>query len=357
MATDYTPPPWDEALYSFIQHLKGTSRADKTVQYYRTQLRTLTNWAEDNRIPIDKFGKGKLDDYIVWRKEHGSISTGKPLSAKTIFDDRLCARKFMEYCSRYDLVPRNLLHDAPNQKPPKPFRYMPSEDEIARLLVALEDYWDPGKNRPVQAFAADRRGFHRVRNVAATMLLLDSACRVGEAMALKLGDMRHAEVTVKGKPRTIWQLTIRESGSSATTKGHEARYVPLSDVTAVAVDEWLKVRKRVMKNAPRDADEGWLFIAETGAKNDEMRYTKMLQRVAAWAELPKTNAHQLRRFSLNKLSKVDLLAAQRIAGHKDTKTTIGYTELDAGHVADVHERAGVMSGIIAAKKVPRKRLV
>jgi len=127
--------------------------------------------------------------------------------------------------------------------------------------------------------------------------------------------------------------------------------------TAEAVDEWLKVRKRAMLNAPKDADEGWLFIAETGAKNDELRYTKMLQRLAAWAGLPKINAHHLRHYSLNKLSKIDVVGAQRIAGHKDTKTTLGFTQLDAGHVADVHERAGVVSGIVAAKKASRKRLV
>jgi len=52
-----------------------------------------------------------------------------------------------------------------------------------------------------------------------------------------------------------------------------------------------------------------------------------------------------------------MLRAQRIASHKDTKTTLIYTELDAGHVADVHERAGVVKGIVARKKAaPKKRL-
>jgi hypothetical protein len=39
MATDFTPPPWDDALYGFIQHLRGTSCAAKTVKFYHTQLR------------------------------------------------------------------------------------------------------------------------------------------------------------------------------------------------------------------------------------------------------------------------------------------------------------------------------
>ena len=43
MVTDFIPP-LDEALYSFIQHLKGTSRADKTVRFYQTQLTTLFPW-------------------------------------------------------------------------------------------------------------------------------------------------------------------------------------------------------------------------------------------------------------------------------------------------------------------------
>jgi len=134
----------------------------------------------------------------------------------------------MKYCSRYDLIPRNLLADYMVRAAPKTYKHMPSEEEIARLLQALEDYWDPQKNKPVRAFAAERRSFHRVRNSAITMMLLDSAARIGEVLALKLDDMKQVNVTVKGQPKTIWQITIRESGSSATTKGHETRFVPLT---------------------------------------------------------------------------------------------------------------------------------
>jgi len=358
VVTDYTPPPWDEALYSFIQHLKGTSRAKKTVEFYQYLLNILVHWAEDTNIPIDKFGKRSLDEYLVWRQENGHTVSGKPLSLTTLHSSARVARMFMKYCSRYDLIPRNLLADYELRSVPRPHKYMPTEDDMVALLEAIHGYWNPLKNKTIKAFSASRRGFHRDRNFALIMTLLDSAARIGEVLSLKTTDLQQTKVTVKGKEKVIWQITIRESGSSSTTKGRSSRYVPLSDETLGTIETWLKIRARTMRQAPAGSDEGWLFIAETGGRCDESRFLKSIRRITKWAGLPDAiTLHSLRRFSLNKLSKVDVLGAQRIAGHKDTKTTLIYTELDAGHVADVHERAGVVKGIVANKKAaPKKRL-
>ncbi len=67
------------------------------------------------------------------------------------------------------------------------------------LLRATQDYWDAEKNGPVRAFAAMRRTFHRERNYAIVMVLLDSDCRIGEALSLKLDVLAKATVTVKGR--------------------------------------------------------------------------------------------------------------------------------------------------------------
>lgn len=358
MATDFTPPPWDEAVYSFVQHLKGTSRAKKTVQFYQHLLTPLIHWAEDNQIPLDKFGKRALDEYLVWRQETGHALTGKPLSQTTLHSSTRAARVFLKYCSRYDLVPRNLLADYELRKAPRPHKYMPTDTDMSGLLKAISDYWNPIKNKPIISFSPARRSFHRERNHAIVMVLLDSAARIGEVLSLKVTDLQEVTVQVKGKDRKIWQISIRESGSSDTTKGRSSRYVPLSGETVAAVQSWLKIRQRIFRNAPEGTDEHWLFVSETGARPDVGRFLKALRRVTRWAGLPDAiTLHSLRRFSLNKLSKVDVLGAQRIAGHRDTKTTLIYTELDAGHVTDVHERAGVVKGLVESKKAPRKRLV
>jgi len=359
MVTDFTSPPWDEALYSFVNHLKGTSHARKTVEFYQAILNTLVHWAEDNTIALDQFGKRTLDDYLVWRQESGHTVTGKPLSLTTLHSDARCAKVFLKYCSRYDLIPRNLLSDYEIRKAPMPHKYMPSDTNMTALMEAVPTFWNPAKNPSIRYFTVARRSFHRERNYALIMTLLDSACRIGEVVSLRVSDLEQVMVQVKDKNIHIWQLTIRESGSSATTKGRATRYVPLSGECVAAIQSWLKVRARTMRQTPAESDEGWLFITETGGRCDVSRFLKSIRRMTKWAGLPDAiTLHSLRRFSLNKLAKVDVLGAQQIAGHKDTKTTLIYTELDAGHVADVHQRAGVVKGIVAGKRAtPKKRLV
>jgi site-specific recombinase XerD len=125
-----------------------------------------------------------------------------------------------------------------------------------------------------------------------------------------------------------------------------------------ALSVWLRLREKVMKGAQND--EGWLFISETGAQMDDHRLRKTLHSYLMWAGLPHLSFHGLRRFSLNRLAKNNLLAAQAIAGHKETKTTLLYTKLDPDFLREVHANVGVARSVVEDAKplvVRRKRLV
>jgi site-specific recombinase XerD len=114
-----------------------------------------------------------------------------------------------------------------------------------------------------------------------------------------------------------------------------------------------------MKNlAPKD-DEGWLFINEYGGHVDEGRFRVAVKRYFKWAGLPSSiTLHLLRRFSINKLAKVSSLAAQSIAGHKETKTTLLYTKPDPEFLRDAHEQAGVVAGnVLTPKRDKRRKLI
>ena len=150
------------------------------------------------------------------------------------------------------------------------------------------------------------------------------------------------------------QITIRVS------KGREPRVIPVSREWQTHLDNWLKVRKRVMGNVPPAADEGWLFISETGTRLEEERFLKTLKKYVAFAGASEMiTLHSLRRYSINRLTKHNLLMAQTIAGHKDTKTTLLYTKLDPDFIRDMHDQVGVVRGIVESKKeaVKRKRLI
>ena len=157
--------------------------------------------------------------------------------------------------------------------------------------------------------------FHRDRNYAIILGLLDSACRIGEMLPLKVDDYRAKER----------QIVIRES------KGREPRTLPVSPEWVDALDIWLRQRTKVMKG---HEDEGWLFVSEFGGRLDEGRFLKSLK-ITAYVKISEhLTLHSLRRYSLNRLAKVNLSATQQIAGHKETRTTLLYTQLDPDFVRE-----------------------
>ena len=200
---------WDEAIQEFSYHLQAT-RAPQTLRFYKVQLRQFTPWASENIGPT------------------------------TLRHDAICLKALCKWCSRNDLLERNPLADYAIRKAPAPARYMPPDDAVRGILEATRNYFDPTSNPNARFLPAGKRLFHRDRNIAITIGLLDSACRVGELLALKMEDYRPKE-------RMIY---IRES------KGREPRALPVSPGWADAMEIWLRLRKKIMFNLPPEEDEG-----------------------------------------------------------------------------------------------------
>ena len=324
---------WDEAFREFRIHLQAT-RAQKTQRYYQVQLGGLIRWATQESVSFSGFGKRHMDRYLVGRAEAGCA----PL---TLHHDAVCAKAFFRWCQRNDIIDRSLLADYEIRRAPRPARYMPTDGDVQALLRAVPDFWSPIKNPGIRYTPLAKRVFHRDRNYALTLGLLDSACRIGEMMSLKVDDYRAKER----------QIVIRES------KGREPRTLPVSGEWVEALSIWLRQRQKVLAG---HEDEGWLFISEFGGRLDEGRFLKALKKVTAFAQVSEhITLHSLRRYSLNRLAKVNLLATQQIAGHKETRTTLLYTQLDADFLRGVHNTVGVVRGVLENRRVlnKRKRLV
>jgi site-specific recombinase XerD len=324
---------WDEALREFVLHLKA-SRADKTRRYYEVQLLGLIRWAKENDVEFATFGKRHLDRFLSERIALGR----KPL---TLRHDALCAKVFFAWCVKNDLLERSNLAEYEVRNAPKPVKYMPSDEDMAKLLHAAIDFWNPEKNPGARFQAPARRIFHRDRNYGVIIGLLDTAARIGEILNLKVEDYRASERAI----------TIRES------KGREPRFIPVSGDWAKALDAWLKIRNKLMAGQPKD--EGWLFITEYGGRMEEGRFLKVLKKMLVWASISnQITLHSLRRYSLNRLAKFNLLAAQQIAGHKETKTTLIYTKLDPDFIREAHASVAVVKNILGSKREERrKRLI
>ena len=324
---------WEEAQREFSLHLQA-SRAAKTVRFYEVQLLGVARWAQANDIPLTSFGKRHLDRFLAERIKLGR----KPI---TLRHDALCTKVFFAWCAKNDLIERSNLAEYEVRNAPKPMKYMPTNEDMAKLLPASLEYWNPEKNPDSRFQSPTRRMFHRDRNYAVLIGLLDTAARIGEMLNLKVEDYRVSERAI----------TIRES------KGREPRFIPVSSEWAKTLATCLKIRSKLMAGQPKD--EGWLFITEYGTRMDEGRFLKVLKNTLQWVELSdQITLHSLRRYSLNRLAKFNLLAAQQIAGHKETKTTLIYTKLDPDFIREAHASVAVVKNIMGSKREERrKRLI
>ncbi len=334
MASVSTETTWDEAVKEYLLHVQAT-RTQKTVRFYDVQLRQLLLWTDESLIRFGEFGKRHLDRYLVFRQQGGKSLT-------TVKHDAVAAKAFFRWCSRNDILDRSPLAEYKVMNTPEPARYMPSEEEVLNLLQAVRDHWNLIKNPAVRFYPITKRIFHRDRAYAILLGLLDSACRIGEMLNRKVGDVQHSDR----------QILIREA------KGKRPRTLPVSEEWLDALDEWLKIRKRLMSDVSAGEDEGWLFVSKYGGRIGEGIFFKSTKRIIRWAKLSdEITLHGLRRFSLNRLAKHNLLAAQQIAGHRETKTTLMYTKLDADFIRDMHAEVGIVKGIVMGKKERRKKLI
>lgn len=330
MVTDIT---WKDATREFLLHIQA-SRAPKTLRFYDVQLRQLVAWAEKEQVSFTQFGKRHMDRFLIER--------AKTVMPSTLRHDAVATKAFFRWCARNELIERSLLADYEIRRAPAPARFMPTDEDIRAVLKALMDYWNPTTNPDARYIPPGKRIFHRDRNYAIILGLLDTCCRIGELLSLKVSD-------VKIKER---EILIRQS------KGREPRTIPISADWANAVEIWLRQREKAMGAVPANQDEGWLFVNEFGTRVDEHHFLKVLKRIQRFANLAEDmTLHSLRRYSLNRLAKVNLLATQAIAGHKEPKTTLLYTKLDADFVRDVHTSVSVVKNVLNSKREERRKRI
>jgi site-specific recombinase XerD len=326
---------WEEAVRGFYTH-KRAVKAHSTAIWYLRYATQLKKWAEANNLSIDSFTKRNLDEYLVFRKEAGKSET-------TIHHDALVATVLTEWCKHNSLIDRDSLAEYKVTAPPEPHKYMPTADDVQKLLQGFLDYYDATRNPKAKYIPPGQRTFHRTRNYAIEIVKIDTACRIGEIFAFKVGDYQQ-----EGKDK---QLTVRKA------KGKKGRVLPVSKEGAVAIDAWLKVRERIMSEVPDEDDEGWLFISETGAPIRSANYLRSIHHVLAYAGLPEgINNHSQRRFSINMMAEQGgVVFAQNMAGHKDPKTTQIYQKLSPGYLRQQQEHVGVVRGVLVSNRADKKK--
>lgn len=149
MVTAFSSVSWEEAARSFFLHKRAT-RSFRTALYYRGYVGSLTRWANDRGLSLDQFTKRHLDEYLVHRTDQG-------LSPTSIRHDALVATVFFEWCKKNDLIEHDPLAEYKVRSAPKPYRYMPKEGDMQRLLTAIPQFYDASINADARFSPPARR--------------------------------------------------------------------------------------------------------------------------------------------------------------------------------------------------------
>jgi integrase len=103
---------------------------------------------------------------------------------------------------------------------------MPTHEDMVSLVHSVHDYWNVEKNPGIRYEDPLKRVFNRDRNYAVIIGLLNSACRIGEMLSLKVDDYDRV-----GKQITIGESTGRKSHTVPVSSGFNVTFAP-----------WLRVR-------------------------------------------------------------------------------------------------------------------
>jgi integrase/recombinase XerC len=277
-----------------LRHQRRLSPA--TLGNYEHALRLLFSLAQE--LPLKKLEAAQVRRFAAMLHARG-------LAPRTLALALSAWRGFFHWLVRHKGFTVNPVLGVRAPKAAKPLPKALSVEQAAKLLdVPAED---------AVALVRDRAMFE---------LLYSSGLRLGELVALDVGDGRldlaHGEVTVTGK-------------------GSKTRTVPVGARAREALRQWLEVRQQLA--AP---EERALFV---GSRGRRIGAALVGRRLHAWASrsglAQRVHPHMLRHsFATHVLqSSQDLRAVQEMLGHASISTTQVYTHLDFQALAKVYDAA------------------
>jgi len=161
------------------------------------------------------------------------------------------------------------------------------------------------------------------RDRAAMELLYAAGLRVGELVALDLGDVQ------------LQQRVVRVRG-----KGRKERLVPFGRPAASAIGAYLPERAHWRRGVTDEEDP--LFVNQRGGRLSDRSIRRQLDlAVRRTANLNHLHPHALRHaFATHLLEAgMDLRAIQELLGHSSLATTQVYTKVDLAHLMAVHRKS------------------
>jgi len=294
----------DEAQEAYLAYHRAANHSPQTIEHYRWTFIDLGRFLADTGRTADLTAvtTQTMQAFHRWLVEsplrHSQRGSTKR-SARSIQGRIKDMRAWLRWLDEEDWIER-----APKvtiQKVPQTLFPILSDAELVRLFSCPH---------------LTAKGEQGIRNRALVALLLDSAIRRAELIALTPADLLLADGLIR-----------------VTGKGSKTRLVPVSSSVGDYLNAWLRVRG--------EGDEPLFWLTQDGVR-------MLLKRIEKEVGF-RLHCHLFRHTSASRLvrSGVDLHSVRRILGHAQLSTVEIYLTLDAQDIRSKHNAASPFEGIRA----------
>ena len=297
----------DEPIRAFIGFLRAEQRASpETLRNYASDLRQLHRFLLSRRLvssPIDpnSLSSDAVRAYLQWLDQKGN----KPSSLAR----KLAAvRSFYRYLSRRGMVNDNPVDGMRTPKQPKLLPRVLTKDDADALMTfpAGLTVWS-------------------LRDRAVLETLYSTGARVGELVALDIGDVRELEGLVR-----------------LQGKGRKERIVPIGEMALDAIRRYRLSLPFQSAGVPPRA----LFCNQRGGRLTSRSVARVVNRYSSRLAGGAVSPHALRHsFATHLLDEgADLRSIQEMLGHASLRTTQRYTHVATDQLLAVYDRAHPRAG-------------
>lgn len=264
----------ERILKRFIACLRIAGKSEGTVKQY---ARTCRKFFEFCGKPYHDVGVYEIRFYLATLKEGG-------LSNRSVENQRANLSAFFSWLCEEDLIPKSPCAAV------KPVKF---KQEVKKAFSTVE-------------IDKLRSACRKSKERAIIEVLLASGVRVHELISLDVSDINVATKTIH----------IREG------KGSKERTAYITDLALVHLEKYLHERK--------EQDSPVLFSNGMNGRMTEGGIRELLKRLENRAEVANVHPHRFRRTLATMLSArgMPIQEIQRILGHAEIKTTLGYICLD-----------------------------
>lgn len=294
-------------LHWWEDHVMDGEHTPNTVSFYKHMSDDLLAFFGEKKR-LNQIDAETVKRYIGYLRKDARTKRGEPYSASTVQHHYKCLVNILDYARRLHYIEANPCADlAPKEKPHKESKKIDFLDsaqarEYLHCLDAEPLFW---------------RCFENV--------LITTGLRRGEAVGLQWGDISADKLTLTIQRNVTIDKTAAEKYHIGSTKGKEARTVPISRRVYALLTQ-LKAEQAEKYGAL--LPQAYIFC------RDEDPYrpcfptepTRWQRKFVKRHSLPNVSPHDLRHTAATLALEggADLKQVQELLGHKDPTTTMQF---------------------------------